>query len=492
MHCAGNDDIITPNLDRLAESGILFENNYCVSPVCSPARASLMTGKIPSEHGVHDWLAKGQVDEASLAPDLIREFYSDNTSYYYEWPKCQLKGDSGIEYLKPHKTFPEVLADNGYECGISGKWHIGAANRPQCGFKFWRTCAIGGGEYYHQVMLDSNGVMQMYPGEYITDKITDVAFEFLNTRDSEKPFCLCVNYTAPHSPWGEGCHPKEYEELYKDILFDSIPEEEPHKWVGGVDIPFDEWKKKPHPGVRFINAKYAPIRETWHEYRMESLRGYFAAVTAMDANVGRLLDYLEENDLREDTLVVFTSDNGSNMGHHGIFGKGNGTYPMNMYDTSVKVPGIFSCPGSIPEGVRSTRQVSHYDYFHTLLDFVGVDFKKSNDMPGESFAEHLRTLCEDASAPVVVYEEYGPARMIRSKEFKLVRRSIPNTDELYDLRNDPDERQNLIDDPSYADVISELDLSLIAWFDRYVDPQFDGYHEKVTGKGQKNAHDFIQ
>ena len=114
--------------------------------------------------------------------------------------------------------------------------------------------------------------------------------------------------------------------------------------------------------IRFIHANYAPIRETWLPYCRESQRGYYAAVTAMDANVGRILDRLEADGLLDSTMIVFTSDNGSNMGHHGIVGKGNGTYPMNMYETSVKVPGIFAWPGHIPQGVVSQTMVSHYDF----------------------------------------------------------------------------------------------------------------------------------
>jgi arylsulfatase A-like enzyme len=163
--------------------------------------------------------------------------------------------DTPILYLAPHKTFTEVLADNGYECGLSGKWHVGGADVPQAGFTFWKTLAMGGAEYYHQVALEE-GEMRMKHGVYVTDYITDGAMEFLDQRDSDKPFCLCVHYTAPHSPWGEGCHPEEYMSLYRGNPFRSIPEEPPHPWVHGVDQSFAEWKSKPHPGVRFVKAQY--------------------------------------------------------------------------------------------------------------------------------------------------------------------------------------------------------------------------------------------
>ncbi len=495
MHCAGNDDIKTPNLDRLAASGIRYENFYCTSPVCSPARASLLTGKIPSSHGVHDWLAKGHIDEESCSDDLKEAFKSDNPPTEYLWPKLSLKGDKGIEYLKPHKTFTEVLHDNGYYCGISGKWHIGAADKPQCGFDYWKTTAIGGADYYFQVVLE-DGVMKPIPGVYTTDYITENAIDFLETRDKEKPFCLCVHYTAPHSPWAEGCHPEEYMAMYRDCEFSSIPEEPPHPWVSGVDKSFAEWKSVPHPGVRFIRSQYAPILETWSEYRKESLTGYFAAVSAMDANVGRLIEYLEENGLTEDTLIVFTSDNGSNMGHHGIFGKGNGTYPVNMYRTSTCVPAIFSNRGSIPKGHVLSSIRSHYDIYETLLDYIGIEFEKTPDMPGESFKDELLSGSEKSDGSAFVYDEYGKTRMVAEKTessyIKLVYRGEEGPNELYDLVKDPDERTNLIGSPEYSEAVTRLTESLSEWFARYVNPELDGSKEDVRGKGQIDSHSFIK
>ena len=504
MGCSGNTDLKTPNLDRLASSGVRFENFYCASPVCSPARASLLTGKIPSAHGVHDWLAKGQCDSSSLSDDLKAMFSKPDSEmdYDYLWPKTQLDGDEGIEYLKNHKTFTEVLHDNGWQCALSGKWHAGAANRAQCGFEDgWYTCAMGGQDYYNAVMLE-DGKMTMRHGEYVTDLITDHAIDFLNGFDKDRPFCLCVHYSAPHSPWAAECHPKKYIDMYDGLPFDSVPEDPPHPWVSGVDQSFADWKKKEHRGVRFIHANYAPIRETWHEYRQESLRGYFAAVTAMDDSIGRLLDELDRLGLTESTLVVFTSDNGSNMGHHGIFGKGNGTYPPNMYATSVKVPGIFSCPGTVTEGVVRRENASHYDVFETVLDLCGVPFEQTSDMPGRSFASLLTgsateakggdAIGVDAVGDAVVFDEYGATRMICDGKLKLVRRYPAGPDELYDLDRDPGEYVNEIENDTYSERVAVLDEKLVRWYEKYVNPEFDGTKEDVRGKGQLTSHSFIK
>lgn len=491
LGCSGNDELKTPNLDRLAASGVRMDNFFCVSPVCSPARASIYTGKIPSQHGVHDWLAKGHVSECQLDDELREMINRDDPPYEYRWAKSQLKGDTAIQYLAGHKTFTEVLAESGYDCGLCGKWHIGDSATPQAGFRVWQTEAMGGDNYYHPVTL-VNGKMSMKHGVYVTDYITDNALNFLRSgRDAEKPFCLAVHYTAPHSPWAAACHPKEYIDMYKDCPFDSIPNLPPHPWCAQANQTRAEWDSKPHPGVRFINAKYAPIREEWQQYRRESLCGYFAAVSAMDAGVGRLLDELEEQGLAENTLVVFTSDNGSNMGHHGIFGKGNGTYPQNMYDTSVKIPGLFAFPGRIPAGRVCSEMASHYDLYDTILDFAAVPHAAAPERPGRSFADVLTGKEEHFRDEVVVFDEYGPVRMIRTKEWKYVRRFPDGPDELYDLINDPDEYINLVDDPAQKERISEMSSRLSAWFDRYVDPSLDGAREQVRGKGQLNSHSFL-
>lgn len=492
MGCAGNKELRTPTLDNLAASGMRMENFFCTSPVCSPARVSLYTGRMPSSHGVHDWLAKGHMNENVLADDIREAFKKDRKDmpFEYIWPSVGLKGDNAINYLENLTTFTDLLAKNGYECALSGKWHMGDSATPQAGFTWWRTTSQGAENYMFPVVLE-NGRMVLKHNCYITDYITDNAIEFLQRRDGSKPFCLSLHYTAPHSPWAKECHPREYYDIYDGCPFNSVPNDPPHPWVQNVDMPFSEWKKKPHPGVRFIHANYGPIRECWQEYRRESLTGYFAAVTAMDKALGRVITELEQKGHRENTLIVFTSDNGSNMGHHGIFGKGNGTYPMNMYDTSVKVPGIFSMPGTIPAGCVSEAMLSHYDMFGTILGFAGIPYTPDAKMPGESFADILKGKNKaGAREDIVVYDEYGPVRMIRTKDWKYVARRMKDCDELFDLKNDPDETENLINDPAQAARISEMRERLGDWFRKYSSPEFDGWVENVTGNGQNDSHHF--
>ena len=477
MRCAGNTDIYTPNMDRLAAEGYRFENFFCTSPGCSPARASLLTGRMPSAHGVQDWICSGNLDR-----DALGEIKED--------PYYKLE-DKPIRYLDGMLTYTDVLKENGYTCALSGKWHLGDSVVPQHGFDRWFTIGRGGC-YYDKADIVEDGRVY-FENRYITNVITDKALGWLEEfREQEEPFYLSVHYTAPHSPWDEDQHPKEFIDMYRDCGFTATPE-----------LPI-------HPN-QIESAPYGT-----GEVRKSLLRGYYAAITAMDADIGRLLDRLEALGMREDTIVIFTADNGMNMGHHGIWGKGNGTFPFNMYDTAVKVPLLISWPAHYPAGVVCERMCSQYDFFPTLMDMVGIDggfpeAKKEGKeacgqterLPGKSFADVFgagKTGSPDASGTtggadtaeeagdsdrwVVVYDEYGPTRMIRTEEWKYVCRLPYGPDELYHLSVDPEENTNLIDEPEYRPLVDRMYAQMTEWFYRYSDPAMDGAKEGVTGFGQ--------
>ena len=216
----------------------------------------------------------------------------------------------------------------------------------------------------------------------------------------------------------------------------------------------------------------------------ESLKGYFAAITALDLNVGRILERLSDLGIRENTLVVFSSDNGYSCGHHGFWHKGNGTFPLNMYENSVKVPFIMSHPGRIPEGRESEAMVSQYDFMSTLLDYLDLPDPNDDMSPGRSFVPALTRKTNDAQDEVVIFDEYGPVRMIRTQEWKYVHRYPYGPHELYDLVKDPGERKNLVDDKSHNALIKDMRQQMGAWFERYVIPRLDGTRCPVTGGGQ--------
>lgn len=444
MNCAGNRDLITPNLDRLASRGIRFDNFFCASPVCSPARASILTGTIPSTHGVHDWIRSGNVHKDN--PDI-----KDHPAYGSE--------DRPIQYLKDLTTYTDLLQQNGYTCGLSGKWHLGDSLTPQHGFSKWFTIGRGGCEYYRSDVV-RDGRIEIEDG-YITDIITEDALQNIDEFCAqEDPFYLSVHYTAPHSPWDEANHPKEILDLYRDCEFTATP-----------DLPI-------HP-LQIETAPYGT-----GEVRKDLLRGYYAAITAMDNNIGLILDKLEEKGQLDQTIIVFTADNGMNMGHHGVWGKGNGTFPLNLFDTSVKVPFIIACPDLFPINQVSDKMVSHYDILPTLVQLLDLKGDITQKLPGKSFSDILNGKEDNESGSVVVFDEYGPVRMIRNKAWKYIHRYPYGPNELYHIEKDPGEDHNLVNNAEYQEIIIALKDEMTHWFYAYTDPKVDGRHEAVTGKGQ--------
>jgi choline-sulfatase len=441
LRCSGNSEIETPNLDRLAETGTRFENFFCTSPVCSPARASLLTGRIPSQHGVHDWLRAGNTVD-KYEPDRNGEL---------------------IEYLKGQQGYTDFLSARGYECGISGKWHLGDAHHRQKGFDFWHVHAMGGGPYYGAPMVKEGKVYEEQ--SYVTDAITNNALHFLEgVRHKDRPFYLSVHYTAPHSPWEREHHPKDiFDRYYRECPFHSVPHGlKPPEWVKDLRIPVEDEEK-----------------------RRGYLSGYYTAVQEMDRNVGRLINWLEKNGLREKTLIVFTGDNGMNMGHHGVFGKGNATFPLNMFEESVKVPFIMSHPGVIREGGVNSHLLSQYDFMPTLLDYLRIENPDASSLPGRSFVKLLRGKeASDSNSYIVIFDEYGPVRMIRNRDWKYIHRYPYGPNELYSLKEDPEETENLADTRENKDRQADMRRQIRDWFLRYVDPYRDGIYEAVTGLGQ--------
>ena len=446
MHCAGTRELLTPNMDRLAREGLRFDSFYCASPVCSPARASLLTGQMPSMHGVIDWLRSGNVDAEKFAAQGRENPYGGYAD----------EGEP-IAYLDGFLSYTDMLKDSGYACALSGKWHLGDSVRPQKGFGDWYTIGKGGCCYYHPDVVE-NGQIHVLHGQYITDLITKRALDDIDALSGgNAPFYLSVHYTAPHSPWGKDQHPKKWIDYYDKCSFEEIP-----------DVP-------DHPDMTTGPVYGTPLRR-------ENLRGYYAAISAMDEGVGKILDRLEEKGVLDDTLVIFTSDNGMSMGHHGVWGKGNGTFPMNMYDQAVKVPFLARCPKLIKDPGRVVSDmISAIDLFPTLCELLDVPALK--DLPGASFLPvfgggHSRR------EEVVIYDEYGPVRMIRREKWKYVHRYPYGPHELYDMVSDPGEEHNLYGQRQYDETVLGLRARLEAFFRQYASPAFDARTEGVTGSGQ--------
>ena len=429
-------ELITPVLDELGETGLELTRFFCTSPVCSPARASLVTGRMPSAHGVHDWLR------------------SENSGVSTE----------GVHYLENFETTPELLNRQGYTCAHAGKWHLGDARAPAPGFTHWYSHRDGGGNYFGAPVID-HGVLHCEDG-YITHAITDNATAMLRQlAKKNEPFYLQVHYTAPHSPWTDGNHPQEYLDLYKDCDFPSIPRDPAHEWFN--------WDHG-DLAAAMLNPQ-------------ENLAGFCAAMTAVDRGVGQLLDVLGETGIREDTYVIFTSDNGFSCGHHGIWGKGNGTNPLNVWDNSILVPFIINRPGTVAprlDDALTTAASVHA----TLLELAGAPAPLDPLIAGESIAPRFLGGASELDAArkdaIVIFDEYGGTRMIRTATHKFVLRYGDAPCELYDLLADPQEMSNEYATAAYSAIRSELHTQLLAWFASHSEPRFDAFERPVTGLGQ--------
>ncbi|MGC3971290.1 MAG: sulfatase-like hydrolase/transferase [Pirellulales bacterium] len=313
LGCYGNRDVRTPHIDRLASEGTLFTHAYSSNAVCSPTRATFLTGLIPSQHGVHSFLAGGspQVGEGSYC--TIGEF----------------------------RSLGEVLKEAGYACGLSGKWHLGANMSPQEGFDdLWITKPAGSSaEFYDQEVIE-DGKVRIEP-QYLTDLWTDRGVDFI-TKHRDRPFCLFLAYNGPYGLGKLLLNEarNRHKDYYADKLLPSFPRQEPHAWL-------------------FNNREYInnPV----------SIRRYAAEVSAIDDGVGRIMSALTDAQLDARTLVVFTADQGLAGGQGGFWGMGDHTRPLSAFDWTMHIPLIFRRPGHVAANVRSDALVSNYDFLPTVL-----------------------------------------------------------------------------------------------------------------------------
>lgn len=423
-------ELVMPQLDQLLTESLELDRMYCASPVCSPSRASVMTGRIPSAHGIHDWLI-GDRSPVAL-PD---------------------------RYLEGQPTTAESLAAAGYHCGMAGKWHVGSSQQPAPGFGHWYAHRYGGSPYYQApIWRDGRPAVEE---RYFTTAVTDEAVRFLHERDDQRPFYLQVNYTAPHAPW-IGNHPADLLDLYDGCRFDSIPRTERHSW-SKARADFDSAFADPVP----------------------HLAGYCASLTAVDDGLGRLRAALAATGAAESTIIVYLSDNGFSCGHHGIWGKGNGTMPLNFWDNSVRVPCLVHLPGG-PTGVSD--QVLSSAFLHaTIHDLADLQPPDDSWGIGTSFGDLLRGAdTTDRPEVVSVISEYGNGRMITDGRYVLIERPHgPN--ELYDHAEDPHELDNRWNSGVAVDVSERLHEALEREFAARTRPGMSGLHQPVSGYGQLNA-----
>ena len=419
LGCYGNPDVRTPHIDRLAQEGILFSRCYSSNPVCSPTRATWLTGLMPSQHGVHCFIA-GKVQIGPEAFSTLEEF----------------------------RSLPEVLSQAGYTCGLSGKWHLGKNMEPQEGFSFWVTKPGGGtSEFYDQQIIE-NGAIRKEP-TYLTDYWTTRGIEFIE-ENKDRPFFLFLAYNGPYglSPLLLNDARNRHAAYYADKELPSFPREEMHPWM-------------------YNNRDYLN--------NPTSIRRYAAEISGIDDGVGRVMATLAKHGLDQNTLVVFTGDQGLAGGQSGIWGMGDHTRPLSAFDTTMHVPLILRHPDHIPPAARCDLLVSNCDFYPSVLTYLGLKDKIPADppSPGRSYAPVLEGRVLPSKWDNTVFYEFETVRAVRTDNWKYVERLDQGPRELYDLAADPGELHNLADQPDEQSMQNRLRDQLHQFFDRHADPKFD-------------------
>lgn len=432
MSCYGSRINKTPNLGRIANEGMRFDQCFCTNSICTPSRAAILTGTYNHVNGV-----------TTLATPM------DNTL----------------------STFPKILQEAGYQTAIFGKWHLGTGpDHCPTGFDDWAVLP-GQGLYHNPEFIfkgPGGGTRKTVHG-YVTDLITDMSLDWLKNRDKEKPFCLLYHHKAPHRRWEpDEKHAHMY--LNEDIpepetLYDTYENRasaaEAAEMRVGVHMRPDDLKCE-------INRELPEMEMRKWAYQ-RYIKDYLRVIASIDDNVGRVLDYLDAEGLTENTLVIYTSDQGFFLGDHGWYDK------RFMYEESLKMPFILRYPREVQAGTVSDDMILNVDFPALFLDLAGLPIPE--DYQGHSFRPLLRgeTPPEWRQAMYYrywmhkadhnVYAHYG----IRSKRYKLIyyyndalgqKGAIDETYqpewELFDLENDPHELHNRYDDPEYGDMVKEL------------------------------------
>jgi arylsulfatase A-like enzyme len=418
LGCYGNADIRTPNIDRLAREGTLFEHCYSSNAVCSPTRATLLTGLIPSQHGIHSYLTAGGAQVGPKAHSTIAEF----------------------------RSFPEILAEAGYSCGLSGKWHLGDNLRPQEGFTYWVTMPHGHTTTFYNADVIEDGRVRKEPS-YLTDFWTDHGVKFIE-QNKARPFFLYLAYNGPYGLGASMLEParNRHAAYYADKDLKSFPREPMNPWLNG--------------NKKMLN-------------NIDAMRRYVAEISAIDDGVGRIMDALEANNLDENTLVIFTADQGLAAGQNGFWGMGDHTRPLTAFDWTSHTPLIYWQPSHIKAGQHSDVLISNYDFLPTVLDYLDLKDKTplKPRLPGRSYRRALAG--ESNAGDDAVFFEFETTRAIRTREWKYVSRFPVGPNELYNLKDDPEERHNLVHQATHTARQRELAERLVTFFNQYTDPQYD-------------------
>ncbi len=460
------DLIQTPNIDQIAKDGILYNRAFVTNSICAPSRAVMLTGKYSHLNGVR---GNGEV-------------FNGN-----------------------QQTIPKLLQQNGYETAIVGKWHL---KSDPIGFDYWNVLP-GQGDYYNPDFI-KQGKDTVYQG-YVTEIITKLSIDWLKKRDKNKPFFLMMHHKAPHRSWMPAIKNLQ---LFDDTKF-PLPSNFYDDYEGREGLQKQMLTVKDHMDIRMdfkvpcidcdtvevnwwapeeywrrLNRLSQDERAQWEEsYKKEVtefleaknnekrydqwkfrryIEDYLRCIASVDESVGDVLDFLKDNGLDKNTVVVYTSDQGFYLGEHGLFDK------RFMYEEAFRTPLMIKNPDKIRKGIVSEQLVLNLDIAPTLLDIAGAEIPTS--MQGLPLRETWNGSAEWRDAIYYHFYEKGwgvsPHYGIRTDRYKLLHfYDLIDSWELYDLQEDPNEMSNLIQHPEYTQIIKDLKSQLKELQEKYKDKE---------------------
>jgi arylsulfatase A-like enzyme len=469
--------IKTPNIDRIAKEGMLFSRNFVANSICGPVRATLITGQHSHKNGMKD--NRTRFDSSKI-------------------------------------TLPKLMQQGGYQTAIVGKWHLQSY---PTGFDYWKILP-GQGQYVEPGFISMLGDTSIYHG-YATDVITDETIKWLDNRDMNKPFLLHIHHKAPHRnflpplKYIEQFHSKIFPEpstLYLDtaghgtawhlqtmsILHDmklcsdlkvdpkylmDIPHLKPdpseiiyyNAIINRIPEPDRSSIKKIYEERGKLLQQLRPKGNELLKYKYQwYMQDYLACVTSVDENVGRVLDYMDKNKLTNNTLVIYTGDQGMYLGENGWFDK------RWMYDVSMQAPMLMRWPGKIKPGSVNTNMTQTIDYAPTMLDAAGI--KVPGFMQGVSLVPSMSGKQKIISRHNLYYHfyEYGVDHTVlqhlgvRGERYKLIYFYTVNEWELYDLKIDPQEQKNLIKSVGHQKIVAQMKNELLKLRNKYDDHEAAG------------------
>ncbi|APY09633.1 sulfatase [Winogradskyella sp. J14-2] len=435
----------TPNIDRIAKEGMLFQDVLCTNAICGPSRAAILTGN-----------------------------YSNLNGYY--------KNESGGKFDETQWTFPQEFQKNGYQTSLFGKWHLGSEPQGFDVFKYHNSAGQQG--HYWNPVYNINGKDTKVKG-YSTNLSTDFAMDWLqNERKQDDPFLMVLQFKAPHRPWQpdkkyeqlweniEMPYPSTFNDNYKGRELTAGNTEMTMEYFSRRDMKFEEpanLKGKEKIKWAFYGAKPGEVvqpeglnAEEGRKWRYQTyIKDYLACVKSVDDNIGRVLKYLDENNLTDNTIIVLTSDQGFYLGDHGFFDK------RFIYEESIRMPFMVRYPKVVKAESVNDDIITNIDFAPTLLDLANIDTDQK--MQGESFKSILEGQTPKDWEQAMYYHYYEfpywhhvqPHYGIRTQKYTLAH-FYYNIDvwELYDLEKDPNQMNNVINDPQYAIVLSQLKSKL--------------------------------